>query len=1146
MIEKKLYSNHYLGAEITYRIVDTSIGKYKFRVTLYRECSGASFTNEKLIVRSAQSEVLLPLNFLQKEEITELCQVPDVSTNPITRCSDSLASSLFRGIERWVYETDYTVGKNIGWAYAAWTACCRSDLISTIADASATPIWVQTGFNTNYINNSIVGSAPPIPNWNRFQLNVYNMEAIDIFDPKMITINNKRVAYDSLAYELYTPMTGAPPNINTGYTSNPTITFSSGLSRTNFLYTVNGISLDSKTGNLSTIPTISQDAILALAVKEYRAVPNASGIGYSRVLVGYYMRDIQFSIKAGVFNTVWGGMLADSSKMLGTANSLIFKTCRLRNNKLQYQFVTNGTQRLKLKDLTSLDTSLIENYSYTTYNRSGPSQDTMYLNIQFDFKQNADRHKFLYQVYYCTASGARVDKVTPIEVQLTYDTLKFEHDTIYQCHDGSALVINLPRSESLKWTTNTPILRAESIDSSWIEVLPSHSGWFYASNAHTSSRCPANDSIYIQVDTCTQLSGIVYIDSLKNCVTDINELKISNEKMIIKRKNSVYTNSVFTNDTGFYSIKLPQNYSYDFSMENRLFNCASQANLYSIHISPSALIQHIPVKDSCQIKNIVGTKIDTNNCSGDSIRIKVAFYKTFGSCRSKIMFSSGDSLEHVFPIAAGNYSIDVSHRYTASGIHLSRIYWLNSNSDILDSLVYRNRISSCMKGYCILDVNSNCSKDSMEVLLENVLLSQKDVSSGKMTHIFTNNRGYYILPFDKSHSYELISNENILCGHSPNTINIGTFDRDTTIFRNINLNLDSLNYKLSINTRGRIDLFSSLYIDIYAKTLVEDTSILKEFNLILPLKSKFISLINHHSYNIVGRNLIVKSYKKFTLELKFDSLINGEVLCFNFQLGNVLNERNLYDNVTRLCLPAITSYDPNNKLAMIHSMAVDGSFTDKSHPFFYTINFQNTGSAPARNIYILDTLDKMLDISSLSILGSSHSMSATIDENRLLIFTFSNINLPDSISNEPASHGYVNFSIKPMANLELTQTISNKAGIYFDFNEAIFTNKVVNQYKLKDTSHETNSISLSRIARDIYVYPNPASDYVLVSGRSSAVTKIEMFNILGQKADTKVELVQNNIKIDTRALSQGIYLLQIKDRNDNLIKSERIVIQRDQ
>lgn len=1173
MIEKKMHSNHYLGAEITYRIVDTNIGKYRFKVTLYRECSGASFTNEKLIVRSAQYDVLLPLNFIYKEEITALCQVPDVSTNPTTRCSDSLASSLVRGIERWVYEIDYTVGKNIGWAYAAWTACCRNEVTTCIT--GSVPIWVQTGFNTNYPNNSIVGSATPIPNWNKLRTCSYNMGAIDSFDPKNILIQNKFVTYDSIAYELYTPMIGGPANANVGYSTNPTVIFNSPLNRFNFIYTTSGISFNPKTGTISTIPTMNQEAILALAVREYRAVPDSSSQGYKRVLVGYYTRDIQFSVGDIVPAIVQAGLQSDSSKIIQkSSNNSIYKTCRLKNNRLQFKFISPNTQGLKLKDISSIDTSMVENYSFQKYIKSGTNQDSLYLNIRFDFKQASASYKFMYQLYYCTALGHRVEEIIPIEVALVEDTLRFEQDTIYYCHGEPTLKLSIPGAELLRWNSNIPIINAESIDSSWVEILPSHSGWFYVSNAHTSSKCPANDSIYIQVDTCQELSGVVFLDSINNCTWNHSELKFPNELIKISQKNSGYKVSINTNDTGFYSIRLPQNRDYILSIPERYLNCSSIPTLYTSYLSATSFLLDLPVKDTLHISSITVKAFDTLVCAGDSLKYDVSFQKSYGNCQVMVLFSDGDTTRITFPLSEGVYSISGGHKYNQSGIHITKINWLNAAAKCIDSLVYKPKMVSCLKGYTIFDINKNCTQDSSDRTIENVLITYADLNTGKLTHLFTNRDGYYILPFDRTHKHSIKSNEKILCGNSPNTILLDSFQKDTTIMRNIYLNLDSLNYKINIIPRGRIDLWYSLYLNIEAKALVEDIGLLKSFSLTLPPKSRFISIKNHANYSVNGSNIIVSAYKDFTIELKFDSLVSKDTMCFNVSLDKVLKEENLYDNLTTLCLPSFTAYDPNNKFSMIHSMGSDGSFADKSYPILYTINFQNTGSAPARDVQILDTLDKLLDISSLSIIGSSHRMSASIDENRLLRFTFPNINLPDSISNEPASHGYISFSIKPIANLELNQTISNKVGIYFDFNEAIFTNRVMNQYKLKDTSRETTGIVLSKIEGVMYVYPNPASDFLFVTSSEtrslpSAVIPtpstaplsfgeagrgITLTNLLGQSFSPPVipanllgsQHHHTGISLDIHSLPEGIYLLQIRDKNDNLIKTERIVIQRDQ
>lgn len=108
----------------------------------------------------------------------------------------------------------------------------------------------------------------------------------------------------------------------------------------------------------------------------------------------------------------------------------------------------------------------------------------------------------------------------------------------------------------------------------------------------------------------------------------------------------------------------------------------------------------------------------------------------------------------------------------------------------------------------------------------------------------------------------------------------------------------------------------------------------------------------------------------------------------------------------------------------------------------YTIEFQNTGTDAARNVYLRDTLSPFLDLSTFKFKGASHPVNVQLLPNRELHFIFSNINLPDSTTNEPGSHGFVTFSIVPNENTLPLSLIKNRAGIYFDFNEPVITDYV--------------------------------------------------------------------------------------------------------
>ena len=65
------------------------------------------------------------------------------------------------------------------------------------------------------------------------------------------------------------------------------------------------------------------------------------------------------------------------------------------------------------------------------------------------------------------------------------------------------------------------------------------------------------------------------------------------------------------------------------------------------------------------------------------------------------------------------------------------------------------------------------------------------------------------------------------------------------------------------------------------------------------------------------------------------------------------------------------------------------------------------------------TLDSKLDWTSLEMISSSHNYELSITQGGKLEWLFKNILLPDSNVNEPASHGFISFRIKPKPELQL-------------------------------------------------------------------------------------------------------------------------------
>jgi len=129
--KQNIYATHSFGGFITYRCIDTNIGRYEITLNLLRDCSGIVGSSENLQVISTRFNGMLSMSNPIIKEITPVCKVPDVPQSIITNCPSGPIQN-FKGSEKYTYKTTIVLGKNQGWAMVGWGSCCRSNSISTI------------------------------------------------------------------------------------------------------------------------------------------------------------------------------------------------------------------------------------------------------------------------------------------------------------------------------------------------------------------------------------------------------------------------------------------------------------------------------------------------------------------------------------------------------------------------------------------------------------------------------------------------------------------------------------------------------------------------------------------------------------------------------------------------------------------------------------------------------------------------------------------------------------------------------------------------------------------------------------------------------------------------------------------------------
>ncbi|MCW5906523.1 MAG: T9SS type A sorting domain-containing protein [Chitinophagales bacterium] len=216
------------------------------------------------------------------------------------------------------------------------------------------------------------------------------------------------------------------------------------------------------------------------------------------------------------------------------------------------------------------------------------------------------------------------------------------------------------------------------------------------------------------------------------------------------------------------------------------------------------------------------------------------------------------------------------------------------------------------------------------------------------------------------------------------------------------------------------------------------------------------------------------------------------------------------------------SYDPNDKIVYPLMVREHNAFTSPFQELTYQINFQNTGTDTAFRVVVRDTISTLLDFETFTMLTASHDYEMNITGSRGIEWVFKNILLPDSNTNEPLSHGFIKYSIKPKQGIQLGDVVLNQAAIYFDFNEPIFTNEVVTEYKRWLSIEEEKEDTRYRI------YPNPNSGSFVLWRSMAEDAVVSITNIEGKVIkQQQLLLPEKETELDISDLQAGIYFLHI-------------------
>jgi uncharacterized repeat protein (TIGR01451 family) len=276
---------------------------------------------------------------------------------------------------------------------------------------------------------------------------------------------------------------------------------------------------------------------------------------------------------------------------------------------------------------------------------------------------------------------------------------------------------------------------------------------------------------------------------------------------------------------------------------------------------------------------------------------------------------------------------------------------------------------------------------------------------------------------------------------------------------------------------------------------------------------------NTLTWNMPSLGVFQQRNYNITLQVPPDIGLLGTELASSASVTVANTDVDLTNNTAQDLLTVTGAYDPNDKLATT-TAGVPGTYLIGSDDeIAYTIRFQNTGTDTAFFVVITDTLPATLDPATFRAGPASHTHSLTMQGNGVLRWTFPNILLPDSNVNEPRSHGWVRFYIKPHLPVLPGTDIENIANIYFDYNPPVITDPCV-------LNAATGTALAEQDTSRMQCYPVPAIEHLQVLlPPELAATRLEIRAMDGRLCWTG-PTTGPLTTMDIKHLPNGLYAVQ--------------------
>jgi hypothetical protein len=450
---------------------------------------------------------------------------------------------------------------------------------------------------------------------------------------------------------------------------------------------------------------------------------------------------------------------------------------------------------------------------------------------------------------------------------------------------------------------------------------------------------------------------------------------------------------------------------------------------------------------------------------------------------------------------------------------------------------------SVIKGRVFNDANGNCIQDAGENAISN--RSVRARSSTNLNYYgFTNSLGDYtiLVPGTGPYTVSVPVSQNYwytVCPAAPGNLTVSFAALgDTSLNNNFGMQFNANAQDVGIlctwtgGSPGYNKNYRMYYYNRGADTVNATLQFVHDSNLVFvssnPPATNYSPsqrLVEYNVPNLVPDGGTISYSRSFFMTFSVPpppQVTLSTMIESHFLILPVTGDAYPIDNALDTYEPVTGSYDPNMKEVTPSGTGPQGFITAQDSMLNYIVHFQNTGNDTAFKVVIVDTLSPYVDPATFESGGSSHPYTVELSGEGVITWTFDNILLVDSTTNEPGSHGHIHYRIRQVPGNPPGTVISNKADIYFDFNSPITTNTVVN------TIATPTAIAQLSQQQNVTVYPNPFNDEVMIMVKNAGtdLLSLDVYNTLGEKVYYD-QSMSGHFSMKRNGLGGGIYLYRV-------------------